>query len=311
MMQYQITKSYIFNSLLNSYSQVILLSNWKAGLFILLGILAVSWKLALISLIGAIVANSIGLYLTNDRSFIKDGLMGYNAVLTSLAVPLFLEGNYVWLLALFGAALTTTVAISFKKYFVNIPMLTFPFILTTWLIFLLPYQLEIFQLSDQLMPQSLLNWQPAPESDITWLGAFFNSISQIFLLDSALTGILILIGIFIASKRAFLSSVLAIIIALFFSYILGVENGQIQLGMYGYNAILTAIAVCYTFNVKHSGFSILYGLIGAVITVPVTAGLSTIITPYGLPFLTMPFVLTTWLMLSSSSKEYVSEESVA
>jgi len=227
--------------------------------------------------------------------------MGYNAVLTCLAVLIFLDGPYVWLLALAGTGLSTLVTIALNNYFIRIPVLTFPFIITSWLLFLFPYKLDLFEMSDQLVPQNLMHWEYVAGSGIDWITAFFKSISEIFLLDSVWAGALILAGILIAGISVSANTVLSIIAALAFAYILGAENDQIQLGLYGYNAILTAIAVGHTFNAKGSKGMFVSGLIGAILTVPISASLSILLVPYGLPVLTIPFVIITWLLLSASN----------
>ena len=83
------------------------------------------------------------------------------------------------------------------------------------------------------------------------------------------------------------------------AYFLGGEHTLIAMGLYGYNAILTIIAVSAVFNHEHNRFALLSGIIAACLTVPITAGLSTFLLPYGLPALTMPFVLCSWLILSA------------
>ncbi|MFC3039778.1 urea transporter [Virgibacillus xinjiangensis] len=307
-MQKPISTRYLFRSFLHSFSQVILLDNWKTGLFIFLGILTVSWQYAAVSGLGVVIAMGIGLLLTKDREFIESGLMGYNAVLTSIAILIFLDGPSIWLLALFGAGLSTMVTIALNRYFIHLPVLTLPFNITAWVILLFPYKLEAVKMSDQLLPQSLMNWQAAPDRSIDWMAAFFKSISEIFLLDSTTAGMLILLGIILAGKRASTSTVISIFVALITALLLGAEAEQIHLGMYGYNAVLAALAVCHTFNQIPSNFLFVYGLIGAALTVPITAAFSIMLAPYGLPALTIPFVITTWLMLLSS-KSVIAEES--
>lgn len=300
-MERQISGKYYLISTLHSFSQVILLANWKTGLFIFLGILVVSWQFAVVSLLSVIIANIIGYVLTKNGSFIEDGLMGYNSVLTCLAILIFLEGPYLWLLAFAGAGLSALATVALNNYFVRIPVLTFPFIITSWLIFLFPYKLDLFTMSDQLVPQNLMHWEYIEGSGMDWITAFFKSISEIFLLDSVWAGALILAGILIAGIRVSASTILSAVAALAFAYILGAENDQMQLGLYGYNAILTAIAVGHTFNVKGSKGMFVYGLIGALLTVPISASLSILLVPYGLPVLTIPFVIITWLLLSASN----------
>ena len=96
-----------------------------------------------------------------------------------------------------------------------------------------------------------------------------------------------------------LTYILLDVTAILVAYFLGGEHSAIMLGLYGYNAILTIIAVSAVFNAEHNRYSLLSGIIAACLTVPITAGLSTFLLPYGLPALTMPFVLCTWLFLSA------------
>ena len=80
---------------------------------------------------------------------------------------------------------------------------------------------------------------------------------------------------------------------------LGGEHVLIMLGLYGYNAILTILAVSAVFTTKENHLSPITGIVAACISVPVTASVSILLLPYGLPALTMPFVLSTWLILGA------------
>ena len=75
---------------------------------------------------------------------INQGLLGYNSVLTGMALALFLSGPYMWIIALVGSAIaaifTATVMHFMKK--TEIPILTFPFIILTWFILLSTYKLK-------------------------------------------------------------------------------------------------------------------------------------------------------------------------
>jgi urea transporter len=64
----------------------------------------------------------------------------------------------------------------------------------------------------------------------------------------------------------------------------------------GYNAALTSIALGGLFILLDRAGAI-YAVLGAVLTTCTWAGLSTLLAPTGLPALTLPFVVITWLML--------------
>ena len=104
---------------------------------------------------------------------------------------------------------------------------------------------------------------------------------------------------FWAGKKIGFYAVIGNLVAVISAYYLGGEHTLIALGLYGYNAILTIIAVSTVFNNEHNRFTLLSGIFAACLTVPIAAGLSTFLLPYGLPALTMPFVLCTWLILGA------------
>ena len=62
--------------------------------------------------------------------------------------------------------------------------------------------------------------------------------------------------------------------AVMMAYFLGGERSTIALGLYGYNAILTIIAVSAVFNSEQNRFAPLSGIIAACLTVPITAALA-------------------------------------
>lgn len=82
------------------------------------------------------------------------------------------------------------------------------------------------------------------------------------------------------------------------AYTLGVDIQSLNLGLYGYNAVLSILAVSLVFDAK-SRFAPITGIIAAILTVPMTTATTAILLPYGLPALTMPFVLITWLLLGA------------
>ena len=46
-------------------------------------------------------------------------------------------------------------------------------------------------------------------------------------------------------------------------------------------------------------FAPITGVMAAMITVPITASIDTWLMPYGIPGLTMPFVLVTWIFIGA------------
>ncbi len=181
----------------------------------------------------------------------------------------------------------------------DIPVLTFPFIILTLFTLLVSYRLSIVHISNELVPQSLWQWELDISGPFNLTEGIFTGIGQVFLIDHTISGILLFVAVFWAGWRlglyAFLGNAAALVTAL----ILGAERSLIFVGLYGYNGILTAIAVALIFNTSKSPISYVTGIMAACLTVPITASLHTWLLPFGLPPLTLPFVLSTWILLSA------------
>ncbi len=286
---------------LKGISQVLLIENAFSGLLILLAITTSSFLLGIMTLLSAFIGNIIGKLGGADEKSINQGLFGYNSVLTGIVLTVFLTGPYHWIIALFGAAIAAiiTAAMTHVMKDSGIPVLTFPFIILSWFMLLASYRLKAFQLTPDLVPQDLSNWEVDMTGKEDWVEGTFNGIGQIFFLDNTLSGVILFIAVFWAGWKFGLYAIIGNFVALLTSYLLGGEPDLIFIGLYGYNAILTIIAVSVVFNTKSNRFSPFLGVIGACLSVLLMASLSTWLLPFGLPALTMPFILSTWLLLAA------------
>ncbi len=292
--------SWLITSSLKGISQVILIENAISGLIILAAITVASYSLGIIAFLSAMIGTLVGKIGGAQAECVSQGLFGYNSVLTGMALFLFLRGDDRWIIALFGAAIAAlfTAAMMYFMRQSGIPILTFPFIALTWFLLLTSYRFITFKLSPELVPQSLANWELDITGEEHWLEGAVNGIGQIFFLDHTLAGILLFIAIFWAGWRFGVYTLIGSVVALLTAYGLGGEHPLIFLGLYSYNAVLTIIAVSVVFNEKEQ-HGLVIGIIAACLTVPVTASIQTWLLPFGLPALTMPFVLCTWLILGA------------
>ena len=266
----------------------------------MIAITIASYSLGIIALLSSLIGTLIGRFGGAKEEVINQGLYGYNSVLTGMALFLFLQGDERWLIALVGSAIAALLTAAMMHVFrqTGIPILTFPFIVITWFLLLTTYRLVAFKISPDLTPQSLSNWTLNIKGETNWLDGAVNGIGQIFFLDHTLSGILLFIAVFWAGWRLGVYAVIGNIAALLTSYSLGGEHSLIFMGLYGYNAILTILAVSIVFK-GDSRHVLITGIIAACLTVPITASVVTWLLPYGLPALTMPFVFCTWIFLGA------------
>lgn len=294
----QVLYSFI-SAALKGISQIMLIENVISGIIFLLAITTYSYYLGIIALLSSLIGTLIAKLGGADEKDINQGLFGYNSVLTGIALGLFLNGPNQWIFALVGAAISAVFTAGFIYWFGKrgIPVLTIPFIIPTWILLLSSYRLHALKLNDVLTPQNLADWQFTVNAVTNWIDGSLNGIGQVFFLNTLLTSSIILIGIFFASRKIGVLSLIGHAISFLLSYWLGGEQSLIFSGFYGYNAILTIVAVSTIINFDNQRYALWTGIVASALTVPITAGISTFFLPYGLPALSLPFILCTFLFI--------------
>lgn len=253
------------------------------------------------AVLGTAVATFTGSHL-KDRTSWKAGLFGYNGCLVGAAMPTFLDVTpIVWLCIILGSVVSVIVTICIADILKTwkVAALTAPFVLVTWTMLLASYAfggLSSSALPVPNLPHDLVALNSNLFDGIDFFKSAFYGISEVFLLSTVIGSVLLLAGLAVSSLWAaafgFLGSVLAVLTAT----VLQAEHASINNGLYAFSAVLTAIALGSTFN-KPSWRVLTYTLIGVIFTVFVQGALNTLLAPLGIPSLTMPFVLASWLFL--------------
>lgn len=296
----KITLNYLISATLKGISQVILIENVVSGSIILIAITIANYQLGIVALLSAIIGTLVAHATGGDKNVIEQGLYGYNSVLTGLALYLFLTGSMRIVIALLAAAFVVMFTASMMHFLkkLSIPVLTFPYIVLTWLSLLPSYHLYAFKMSSELVPQDLSHWKLKTEGIISVTDGLVNGFGQVYFQHKLLPSILIILAVFWANRKFGILVVIGTAISWLTAYVLGPEHNVLNLGLYGYNAVLTILAVGSIFDADRP-FAQLWGIVAAIITVPITAGMDTWLSVYGLPTLTMPFVLVTWIFISA------------
>lgn len=271
--------------LLKGVGQVIFQENALSGALMLLGIFLNSWRMGLAAMGGVCASTLTAWGLGYDRGPIRKGLYGFNGTLVGIAVICFMPFSYVSVLFLLvGAALSTVVTHLFARQQL-LPTLTAPFVLITWLIIFVKSLL----LSDGAVQSGSV------DDSVNILSAMSLSYGQIMLQGGSLfTGLLFLLAILVNSRAMALQSVIAMLLSLLVVLIPSViSTDSVNSGLYGYNSILTFLAIESVVEMKCRRRRSVLALLSMVISIILQyAGLKA-----GLVTLTAPFVLAVWIVV--------------
>jgi len=301
----------VVDTLLRGVGQVMFQNNPLTGLLFLVGIFVNSAKLGGAGLLG-LAASTLAAYLLGaDRSLIRNGLFGFNGILVGIALAFFFEFDL--LLAVYivlGAAVSTIVMMALINLLTpwDMPALTAPFVLTAWLLLFAVYQFDFLHPTELIAPATL-HPGAAVQTDLRELATgtggltaanlahgLFRGVGEVMFEDNLLTGVIFLVAILVNSRISALFAVLGSAVALLTALALGANGFLIYHGLYGFNAVLCAIALGGLFFVL-TWKSAIYALLAAVFSVVAFAAIAVLLSPIGMPALTAPFVLTTWLFL--------------
>lgn len=293
--------------ILKNIAQVLLLDNAWTGLFILLGLFVGNWKVGIMALAASIIALLLAKRTNYSQEEINTGLAGFNPVLTAIALTLFLVPEwYSILIAFIAIVITMPIGSAFREFFkpFGVPMLTMPYVFVSWVILLMSFQFKFVNADVNILPDIVQEIQFSGHS-IHFINAFLSGFSEMFLLKSIMAGLLILIGIFIASRKAGLFAIVANLIGFTAVLVLGANHDQINDGLFGYNVILTVLALGVAFRTRIQRYVSI--VLGILLTVVLHAGMTTLLTPFGLPVFTLPFIIATWIMLFAGNQMKVQQ----
>lgn len=140
------------------------------------------------------------------------------------------------------------------------------------------------------MPQNTnISWQKT----IGFLKGLLRSYSQVFFSDHLVFASLLLIVTFIDWHTG-VSGLLSVFVSNSLALILGLDRSQVEKGSYGFNALLTGLGVAFFFGPSPVFFLVL--AVGGAFSLFISVVLQGLLGKYGLPFLSLPFILSLWIL---------------
>ena len=283
-------------------AQVDFQSNYWTGLIFLLALFVGGWQFGVFGLLGTVVATLTASLLGVSRTDrILPGLEGFCGTLIGVSLVLYLDIRWMTVLlviagAIAGSVLTSALSVLLAPY--DLPTFTAPFcVITTAVVVAGPSYGRVWAEHAGAVPPSATAPGTAMSWTYLWQGVF-NGVGQVFFQNKWYVGLIFLIGLFVAGWVKGVVAFCASLIGLLTGWVLGVQAADLGAGLYGYNSVLTGLALFGTF-VAVSRAGAVYAVIGAVAAAAATATVGNLLQVTGGHTLTWPFVLVTWLFLAA------------
>lgn len=294
-----------FKTYFNGIGQVMFQESPWTGLLFLAGIFWGSYEchvpqVAWGAVVGTIASTVAGYLVTPRSSDAQAGLWGFNGVLVGCAFPTFLANTWLmWAALIFCAMATTWVRNAMNNVMApwKVTSYTFPFVFLTWLFLFAARMMGGLEPSGLSTPSLTEHIGGVLDTSFCSLVVYWlKGISQVFLVNSWVTGIFFLVALAVCSRWAAFWAAFASAISLAVAILFKASPADVASGLFGFSPVLTGIAVGCTFY-KPSWRSALWAVAAVIATVFIQAGMDAVVTPYGIPTLTGPFCIATWLFM--------------
>ena len=288
------------NASLRGIGQVGFANNPIAGLSIAFAVLIQSPWVALMLVVGVVVATWTAYLMRLDRPSIRNGIFGLNGALVGLALGTFGTwgngtGNWLWIMAAIVCAALSTVLMQYLGLWMavhlELPSMGVPFHIVTYsfLAIALYIQQPFFELG---APPPFPN--PAESLDgVSIFSGLITGVGQIFFSGGLVSALLILIALALCSPMGAIVAFFGSAIGLLTGIVLGVDLNVLYAGLWGYNSALTAIAIGGIFYAPNLR-SFVFASAGAFGAALIAWLLTLAIAPLGLPILAISFHLGTY-----------------
>ncbi|MBE9488565.1 MAG: urea transporter [Bacteroidetes bacterium] len=247
----------LINSTVRSYSQIFFSVNKIIGLIIFL-ITFIDIFTGICTLTGVLFINFLAKIFGCYKSDIDNGIFGFNAVLLSMAFTFEYKFNGIFLPIFFiSIILLFLLTVYFQNRLNNkgLPFLTFPFLITYWIIFLSLGNVSFIEYQDKLI--YLDNYQSKEQLSAIYnfvhcldslqlpqiVSAYFKTLSSVFFQSSVLVGLVLSLGILYTSRIAFSTTIIGFAAAYYWLILLGLDLNILVQNLQGTNFIFMAIAL--------------------------------------------------------------------
>jgi len=282
-------------AVLRGVGQVFFQDNALTGACFVVGIALCSPLMALGALVGSALGYATARLAKYDAGETADGIYGFNATLVGVATFFFFQPSVLSFSLMPVGCVVATLLTRLMRGRAPFPTYTTPFIVTTWAIHAL----------GNAMGAAPVEGYPAlvPDPPLPFVvESVAHGVGQVMFQGSFWTALFFLVGIAISNGRHAALVLAGSIVGMMTAWHHTTEATRaidperlvdrallenIALGLYGYNATLAPVALYFWRK------SLIPVVLGMLLTVPIAE----LVPKLGVPALTAPFVLATWLVL--------------
>jgi urea transporter len=235
-------------------------------------------------LVAGILAPGVRYVLGERGAVFATGLTGLSPSLMAISLPAFFETGWadlrMWGVLVIAVAVTAAVTHVLVRLF-PFPILALPFLLVFWVLYALQPRLP------DLDPGGPSHTASTTFEPVT---AILDSLGEAAFSPTPWSGLLLLAGVLLGDWRhGVMAACGALTGTLVAYYYASASTGGLDSGLYGFNGVLTAVAVFAL-----CGGRLRLAILGAIIATIITPAISDL----GVVALSAPFVVTTWIILA-------------
>lgn len=129
---------------------------------------------------------------------------------------------------------------------------------------------------------------------VGYIDSVLSGFGQIVLSDNPVTGLLIILGVFLASPSQCLTALWAGCVASLFAYLIGVNKVLVQHGLYTFSGAVVGLGISlwgFTNQAEYLHL-LIYATIGGILSVCMTAAFNGLLSKWEAPSLSVPYCMT-------------------
>ncbi|MCF6317218.1 MAG: urea transporter, partial [Marinosulfonomonas sp.] len=218
---------------LNGIAQIMLQQSVAVGMVFAAGVFLNSPALAVLGLLGSAMGALTAALLGFDQHDNRNGLFGFNGALVGFGLG-YCYGPQ-WLLVIFvllGAVLSALIMQWMLRK--GIRPYTFPFVVTNWSIMALNTTTGWFD---------IVLWSTTQADGLQIAHSIGRGFGQVLFQENMVTGFLLIAAVLFNSLVEGIFAIIASVIGVFIALLMGFPVDAINLGLFGYNGVLCAIAL--------------------------------------------------------------------